>query len=68
MSAVTADINVSVTDAFDETQVGNKINDMSYDMAYIDTKEKPSCRENYSQISPSNYDSTNLGKQSERSV
>ena len=41
MSAVTADINVSVTDAFDETQVGNKIN-MSYDMTYIDTQEKHS--------------------------
>lgn len=41
MSAVTADINVSVNDALDETQVGNKIN-MSYDMTDIDTQEKHS--------------------------
>jgi len=41
MSAVTAVINQSVNDAFDETQVRNKIN-MSYDMTYFDKQEKHS--------------------------
>ena len=39
MSAVTEDINLSVHDAFDETQVANKTN-MSYDMTYVGKEEK----------------------------